>query len=468
MDSKLIYLHLSDNTKIEREMFMTTETKKLTKTTEPLDIEMTMQKIKAYLEKPKWTDTILNEERNLFDSPFKALIPAYAKRNDAALSYDLFFIGLFEKIYFANLIKEMKLSATDIINTDFDVSEIHIHQRYKNYAELCRKLNEPDNLKGKQRQNQMKKFKRHFTWRKTGKGNEIEIVQKFSKPKAEPLKNREKSIYIKHLEYLLLAYLYQCKEHTDELSLTDIMIRLGFIKESFKTLENHTIFSSKEREEKDLQEKAAEDFVQDVRSISYGIIYRAIESLKKRRLITCEKVVVIDGTVADLDKQDKIREVELQLFKKFGIKNISQVYMNHDLQSKFYKQRNNTLFEKYGWKHIQSKYQMKSSYADILYGVGMIFSEIKSELNLKIVFRMLEELQNKQKRLQENINFEALPFENMENKKFSNEEKYVIYDLMKDNSSVESEKNYLSKYEDLLCKYVPLIPLRDIDKKVSL
>ena len=59
---------------------------------------------------------------------------------------------------------------------------------------------------------------------------------------------------------------------------------------------------------------------------------------------------MIDGTVADIGMQDKIREVELQLFKKFGIKNISQVYMSHDLQSNFYKQRNNTLFEKYGWK----------------------------------------------------------------------------------------------------------------------
>ena len=438
---------------------MTTETKKLTKTTEPLDIEKAMQEIKVYLEKPKWTDSILNEERNLFDSPFKALIPAYVKRTDAMLGCDLFFIGLAEKIYFAKLIKEMKLSVSDITKGDLDVSGIHIEQKYRNFAELCRKLNEPDNLKGKQRQNQIKKFKRYFTWRKTGKGNEIEIVQKFSKPKAEPLRNREKSIYIKHLEYLLLAYLYQCKDHTDELSLTDIMIRLGFVKESFKTLENHTIFSSKERGDKDLQEKAAEDFVQDVRSISYGIVYRAIESLKKRRLITCNKVIVIDGTVADIDKQDKIRETELQLFKKFGIKNISQVYMSHDLQSNFYKQRNNTLLEKYGWKHIQSKYQMKSAHQDILYGICMIFSEIKGELNLKIVYRMLEELQGKQKLLQENINFEALPFENMENKKYSNEEKYAVYDLMEDNSSVESEKKYLSEYEGLLCKYVPLTPL---------
>ncbi|MCI9428371.1 MAG: hypothetical protein HFI81_11625 [Eubacterium sp.] len=143
-----------------------------TKTIEPLDIKRTMQEIKEYLEKPKWTDAILNEERRLFDSPFKALIPAYAKRNDAALGQDLFFIALFEKIYFANLIKEMKLSATDITditNGDFDVSGIHIKQKYKNYAELCRKLNEPDNLKGKQRQNQIKKFKRYFTWRKTGR-----------------------------------------------------------------------------------------------------------------------------------------------------------------------------------------------------------------------------------------------------------------------------------------------------------
>lgn len=430
------------------------------KITEPLNVERTMQEIKEYLEKPKWTDSVFNEERNLFDSPFKALIPAYVKRTDAMLGCDLFFIGLLEKIYFANLIKEMKLSARDIIKSDLDVSEIHIRQKYKNFAELCRKLNEPDNLKGKQRQSQIKKFKRYFTWKKTDRGNEIEIVQKFSKPKAEPLKNREKSIYIKHLEYLLLAYLYQCREHTDELSLTDIMIRLGFVKESFKTLESHTIFSSKEREEKDLKEKTAEDFVEDVRSISYGIIYRAIESLKKRRLITCDKVIVVDGTVADIDMKDKIREVELQLFKKFKIKSISQVYMSHDLQSNFYKQRNNILFEKYGWKRIRSKYQMKSAHSDIVYGIGMIFSEIKSELNLKIIYRMLEELLRKQKILQENINFEAIPFENMENKKLSNEEKYAIYDLMADDSSIEKEKRYLSEYEGLLCKYVPLISLQ--------
>ena len=33
---------------------MMAETKKLTKTTEPLDVERTMQEIKEYLEKPKW------------------------------------------------------------------------------------------------------------------------------------------------------------------------------------------------------------------------------------------------------------------------------------------------------------------------------------------------------------------------------------------------------------------------------
>lgn len=440
---------------------MITEERTIAKSTEPLNVEKTMKEIREYLEKPKWTDSILNEERNLFDSPFKALVPAFAKRNDAALMGDVFFIGLLEKIYFSNLIKEMKLSTSDIINGDLDVSGIHAKQKYRNYAELCRKLNEPDNLKGKQRQNQIKKFKRYFIWRKTGNGNEIEIIQKFSKPKNEPLKNRGKSIYIKHIEYLLLAYLYQCKGHTDELSLTDIMVKLGFVKESFRTLESNTIFSSKEREEKDLQEKSAEDFVQDVRSISYGIIYRAIESLKKRRLITCNKVIVIDGTVADFEKQDKIREVELQLFKKFGIKNISQVYMSHDLQSCFYKQRNHILFEKYGWKHIQSKYQMKSTHLDILYGINMIFSEIKNELNYKIVYRMLEELQIKQKTLQEKIDFEALPFENLESKKFYDEEKYVIYDLMADNSSIADEKKYLSEYENLLCRHIPLIPLNE-------
>lgn len=90
----------------------------------------------------------------------------------------------------------------------------------------------------------------------------------------------------------------------------------------------------------------------------------------------------------------------------------------------------------------------------------MVFSEIKGELNLKIVYKMLGKLQNKQKMLQENINLEAIPFENMENKEYSNDEKYAIYDLMADDSSVENEKNYLSEYEGLLCKYVPLIPLQ--------
>lgn len=70
-----------------------------TKTIEPLDIKRTMQEIKEYLEKPKWTDAILNEERRLFDSPFKALIPAYAKRNDAAHLDRICFSLLYLKKY---------------------------------------------------------------------------------------------------------------------------------------------------------------------------------------------------------------------------------------------------------------------------------------------------------------------------------------------------------------------------------
>ena len=55
---------------------MTTEATESINTMEYLlNIEETMHEIKKYLDEPKWTDVFLNEERHLFDSPFKVLIP---------------------------------------------------------------------------------------------------------------------------------------------------------------------------------------------------------------------------------------------------------------------------------------------------------------------------------------------------------------------------------------------------------
>lgn len=108
------------------------------------------------------------------------------------LGCDLFFICLAEKIYFANLIKETKPSVSDITKGNMDVSEIHIMQKYKNFAELCRKLNVPNNLKGKQRQNQIKKIQKIFYMEKNRKRKRDRNSPKVFKAKSGIVKKQGK------------------------------------------------------------------------------------------------------------------------------------------------------------------------------------------------------------------------------------------------------------------------------------
>lgn len=397
---------------------------------------------------------VLETERHITDSPYQNIAPMLAKRElDGNLLVDIYMIKLAEKLYFAKKCLEMDSEErSEFYKIDNEsklpnYGEIHVNQKYKNYASLCRFLNEPDNLTGKQRTKQTERFKRCFNWKKTGKGQELVVTQKYKKPKPEKLRGSGNAVYMKNIEYLLLAYLYGCVDNMAEMSLTDMILQFGMVTVSYPKLKQRLY----EKEDFNIVDSAVKDFIQDTQNVSYQIINRTLRSLSDRKLITCKKIVSIDNEEATLEQMDIIRHAELNLLKKFGLKKMSQVHMHPDTQRKFYSERNEILQEEQGWKYIQSKYQLKSKQEDILYGMQGISQEIRKELAALFKTRMYHELnKKKQKYHDEIVDFSKLLEENIAD---MNENSIACYDIMADVKSKDRQK-YLDKYEEMIKKYI--------------
>lgn len=231
------------------------------------------------------------------------------------------------------------------------------------------------------------------------------------------------------------------------MSLTDMIIQFGMVKGAYPQLKQRLY----EMEDFNFEDCVVKDFVQDTQNISYQLIDRTLKSLCDRRLITCEKIILVDNKEATLKQKDIIRHTELVLLKKFGLKKISQVHMQPDIQRKFYAERNKLLQEEHGWKYIQTKYQLKSKQEDILYGIQGITQEIKRELAELFRMRMYHEYdKKKQKYYNEIVDFSRL-FDESENS--DNETNIACHDIMANVKSADKQK-YLDKYEEMIRKYI--------------
>lgn len=398
--------------------------------------------------------SVLDTERHITDSPYQNIAPMIAQRElDGNLLVDIYMITLAEKLYFAK--KSLKMDSEER-NESYRIDNesnlpnyegIHVNQKYKNYASLCRFLNEPDNLTGKQRAMQTERFKRCFNWKKTGTGQELVITQKYKKPKPEKLRGSGNAVYIKHIEYLLLAYLYGCVDNMAEMSLTDMILQFGMVTVSYPKLKQRLY----EKEDFNIVDSAVKDFIQDTQNVSYQIVDRTLRSLSDRKLITCKKIISINNEEATIGQMDIIRHTELNLLKKFGLKKMSQIHRLPDIQRKFYSERNKILQEEQGWKYIQSKYQLKSKQEDILYGIQEISQEMKKELAALFKTRMYHELdKKKQKYHDEIVDFSKLLEENITD---IDENSIACYDIMADVKS-KDRKKYLDKYKEMIEKYI--------------
>lgn len=401
------------------------------------------------------TDEILNLDRNLTDSPYRSLAYLLAnQRFNEEIFSQILLIHFAEKIYYAKKISVMdekeKEEFFKITNGEKlpDCKDIHAKQIYKSYAELCRLLGEPCNLKGKQRIKQINRFKRCFNWKETGNGNELVITQKYNRPKPEKKKGNGNVVYMKHIEYLLLSYLYNCENNVAEMSLTDMMIEFGFVKEAYRELKSEIY----RIEDFDIIDSARKDFIQDTQNIAYQIIYRTLESLSDRRLITYRKLVTIDNQLADLEQLNIIRHTELELIKKYHLKKVSQVHMKPDIQRKFYAERNKILLNQYGWKYIQNKYQIKSSHDDILYGIQNITDEIRNELSNLFKERMLHEYDKKKATYHKDI-IDFTKLLDGEEAPSQKEDSIICYDILADVKSEDRQK-YLDKYLVMITSYL--------------
>lgn len=241
-----------------------------------------------------------------------------------------------------------------------ELSNIKDGMIIKNYKELCKLLNEKEKT-GKSKQLQLKEWKRYFDYDKHGQNFIINIIYD------EPLNNNQKNIYIKHIEYILLNYIYQQKGYKIQTTLNKLLPEFNFISD------NYFIISDKELKKRLNCENSnwyINHYKYRVEKKIKETFNSALNSLKNRRLIEYQwvymikriyKIDDIQELIIDIHEADEIeiniiKDIEKEVLEDMNYYNINLVF-KYGRKYEFYSKVNKLLKERYDidqcWQEIK-------------------------------------------------------------------------------------------------------------------
>lgn len=277
----------------------------------------------------------------------------------------------------------------------------------KNYKQLCVILNqEPTTSNSKKSQH--KEWKRYFDYEKSGQ--KYIIIKIYS----EPLPRNDKrllgnnSIYIKHIELLLLNYLSRQQGYTATLTLKKLFLLLGMI--NLKYIEENTEQIKKHSD--NITTFQINHFYQRTYQKLREIMFSSLNNLKNRRLIDYEELTMINIQEFDViiereaTEQEKniIRDIEKEVLINMGLESITLVHLKFKTKE-FYNKINNLLKTRYDinytYKNIKILFTKK--YIDqALLETELIIE--KQMLNDKIIKTIDEQAEKKLAKSIENYN----------------------------------------------------------------
>jgi len=290
-------------------------------------------------------------------------------------------------------------------------SNLSIGQIIKNYKELCRLLNQEVKTSDSKK-SQEKEFKQCFNWEKAGhKYIIIEIYQ-------EPLEKNDKrslgnkSIYVQHIELLLLNHLSKQSGYKATLTLKNLCLLLGminqeYIKEDKKKLKANSDYIT------DFQ---INHFYQRTYQKLRKIIFDSLRNLKNRCLIDYEELIMINineminnkqcvTTRKATDQERKyILEIKKQVLKDMGLESITLVYLKFK-HNEFYNRINKLLIDKYDINYTYTDIKIIYSHKYIIEALEQAELNMqKIMLNDKIVTVIDDQAENIKEKSEKNYN----------------------------------------------------------------
>jgi hypothetical protein len=243
-------------------------------------------------------------------------------------------------------------------------SNLHPGDIIKNYKELCNILHdEPKTSDSKKAQEN--EWQRYIKWER--KGHKYIIVEIYNKPleKNDKRSLGNKSIYVQHIELLLLNYLSKQKDQSATLTLKNWLLLLGMINPNY-------LNDNKENIKLMLQDNNISDyqinhFYQRTYQKLKEIIFSSLKNLRNRRLIDYDELTIINVTelinnktitmerIATEEERNIIRDTEKEVLKEMGLESITLVHLK--FKSKEYYNKVNYL--------LRERYKINYTYKDI-------------------------------------------------------------------------------------------------------
>ncbi|MDD3362789.1 MAG: hypothetical protein PHW34_14070 [Hespellia sp.] len=321
---------------------------------------------------------------------------------------------------------------TSCVGTESEVNicNIEIGQVYKNYADICDALGEPE-CGGNSKKGQLNRWKRYFKFEK--KGYKFIVLDIYDEPLPKNDGRKNRNIYVRYIELILLSVLSQQKDKKYVLYITKNQLwrLLGMINDNYKNIPLDAL--NEEIPEFKISTFEINKFYQRCNQKLTEILDSSLRSLEDRCLIRFEKQTIIVYKLSN----GKLKYIEASdAQKKSLLKAEYRVLKDMKIDSK------NLVYIKFKEKEF---YQRLSSYLDDWFGWDYTYNRIKIIYNKSDVIEAIE---------RERIELAQMCVnEKVVNALNINAENMVANRLLKSNK--EWEEKILAKYSDIPIEFAP-------------
>ena len=288
----------------------------------------------------------------------------------------------------------------------------------KNYKLLCHLLNEEEK-KANSKKAQEKEWRRFFDWEK--QGQKYIIIEIYTEPLEKDDKRSlgNKSIYVPHIELLLLNYLSKQQGFKATLTLKKIFLLMGMINPNYIE-ENRDMLKTKHEHITNYQ---INHFYQRTYQKLRKIIFDTLRNLKNRCLIDYDELIMINIIEPDIngilhtsirsatdEEKKNITAAKKIILNEMGLESITLVHLKFK-HEEFYNKVNMLLKNEYNINYVYTDIKILFTREHIIQALEQ--AEINMEklmLNNKVIKAVNEQANYNLEKSQKNYNEQVEEF----------------------------------------------------------
>lgn len=272
-------------------------------------------------------------------------------------------------------------------------SNLHESDIIKNYKTLCALLNEPEQA-GNSKKSQHKEWQRYFDYEKVGQKYIITEIYSIPLPVTDKRSLGNASIYVHHIELILLNYLSKQQGYTTTLTLKKLFLLMGIINQNY---------IEENKDELKLQNDNITDyqinhFYQRTYQKLRKILFDTLRNLKNRCLIDYEEITMINIIEPDIneilhtsirpatdEEKKNILIIKKIVLNEMSLDSITLVHLKFK-HREFYNRVNELLKEEYNINYIYTDIKILFNHEHIIQALQQAELNIqKIMLNTKVI-----------------------------------------------------------------------------------